>query len=361
MKNINTLEIKTQEKSSSTATFPFSTSDLLHNQNFLCQRYALTSGAYYRIVNYLMCRVNFTFKDKGHLKPQIALGETVGLTDEKVAEEAGCKPSTVSTFRNAVKGTLLTFERARSKSGHSRCGVWIYYFHSFVELGLERRGKPIPVKVSDNVITPRFKQVDEEEINDEINDLKARLQDDRDWNKSQQTLEVFPVNTGISEAEKEASKVDDDCVSQQKSHHRYLQSQSIYLNYSLIELESYSISDAKCQEMAEEFFETFWQPNRKRHSKKILSRKHHLKSIGHVIEHALKFQLCTVGQLYEKLSIMFDDDRNVNIVTPLGFIRAVDGQPFIETYLPHPAKMTADAEQKELIRRTRERSSGVSS
>ena len=360
MKNLNTLQIKTQEKTSSqpqektsTATFPFSTSDLLHQQNLLCQHAGISSGAFHRITAYLMKRVNFTFITKDHLSPQIALGETVGLTDETVAEKVKCKPSTVSTYRNAVKGKLLTFERAKSTSGHARCGVWIYYFHSFIELGLERKGKPIVVKVMGNVISPHFTQVDEEEIHDEIEALKRSLEDDQDSNNSQQTLELIPVNTGISEAEKEASNVDDDCIPEEKSHPRYLQSQSIYLNNSLIELEVYSMTNAKSEEMAKELFKNVWQPNRKRLEKPILSKEHHEKGIDEVIKYALEHKLCSVGQLYERLEAMLGDDRNKRMITPQGFITAVDGKSFIENYLPHPEKVATGKKQKKLIAKTR--------
>ena len=350
--HINTTSTQPQVKSSSSTTYPFSTSDLLHNQDLLCQHAGISSGASHRITTYLMKRVNFTFIKKEHLSPQIAFGETVGLTDETVAKHANCKPSTVSAYRNAVKGKLLTFERAKSTSGHARCGVWIYYFHSFVELGLESKGKPIVVKVMGNVISPHFTQVDEEEIHDEIEALKERLEDDQDSNNSQQTLELIPVNTGISEAEKEASNVGDDCIPEEESHPRYLQSQSIYLNYSLEELESYSMLDARSEEMAKEIFKNVWQPNRKRLGKPILSTKYHEGKIVEVIEHALKHQLCNVGQLYEKLYDMFDDKRNVVIDVPQGFIKAVDGKSFIENYLPHPEKLQADEQQQRLIEKT---------
>ena len=348
MKNLNTLQIKPQEKTS-TAIFPFSTSDLLHQQNLLCQHAGISSGAFHRITAYLMKRVNFTFITKDHLSPQIALGETVGLTDETVAEKVKCKPSTVSTYRNAVKGKLLTFERAKSTSGHARCGVWIYYFHSFIELGLERKGKPIVVKVMGNVLTPEFANKQEAEIEA----LKRSLEDDQDSNNSQQTLELIPVNTGSSEAEKEASNVDDDCIPEEKSHPRYLQSQSIYLNNSLIELEVYSMTNAKSEEMAKELFKNVWQPNRKRLEKPILSKEHHEKGIDEVIKYALEHKLCSTDQLYERLEAMLGDDRNKRMITPQGFITAVDGKSFIENYLPHPEKVATGKKQKKLIAKTR--------
>ena len=215
--HINTTSTQPQVKSSATTTYPFTTSDLLHNQDLLCQHAGISSGASHRITTYLMKRVNFTFIKKEHLSPQIAFGETVGLTDETVAKHASCKPSTVSAYRNAVKGKLLTFERAKSTSGHARCGVWRYYFHSFVELGLESKGKPIAVKIMGNVLTPEFVTRQESEIEA----LKERLEEDQDSNNSQQTPELIPVNTGISEDEKEASNVGDDCIPEEESHPRY--------------------------------------------------------------------------------------------------------------------------------------------
>ena len=83
-----------------------------------------------------------------------------------------------------------------------------------------------------------------------------------------------------------------------------------------------------------------------------MSTKYHEGKIVEVIEHALKHQLCNVGQLYEKLYDMFDDKRNVVIDVPQGFIKAVDGKSFIENYLPHPAKLQADEQQQRLIEKT---------
>jgi hypothetical protein len=110
------------------------------------------------------------------------------------------------------------------------------------------------------------------------------------------------------------------------------------------------MTNAKIEEMAKELFKV-WQANRKRLGKPILSKDQH--EIDEVIKYALEHKLCSTDQLYERLEAMLGDDRNKRMITPQGFITAVDGKSFIENYLPHPEKVATGKKQKKLIAKTR--------
>ena len=181
------------------ALYPYTPFDLWKARYRLYQRFNVGSKYHRAIIEVLTEKINGQFKKYHNMEPQIGYGETLPITDEKVAEQAECKKSTVKAVRLLYqKAGLWKVERAKGKYGHSRPGVWIYAFTGYLTLD-EGQPKVMVQEVEEDILEIDFKGADSTVCTD---------------TKSEFRLTQMLVQTDISEVSEQPSNVDSDSVSE---------------------------------------------------------------------------------------------------------------------------------------------------
>ena len=181
------------------ALYPYTPFDLWQARYRLYEQFNVDSKWHQAIIEVLTDKINGQFKKYHNMKPQIGYGETVPITDEKVAEQVKCKKSTVKAVRLLYqKAGLWKVERAKGKYGHSRPGVWIYAFTGYLTLD-EEQPKMMVQEVEEDILEIDFKGADSTVCTD---------------TKSKSRLTQMLVQTDISEVSEQPSNPDYDSVSE---------------------------------------------------------------------------------------------------------------------------------------------------
>ena len=118
------------------ALYPYTEFDLYKVRKRVFDQFDVPKTGFFRsIIELLMERVNGQYIKYTNMRPQIGYGETVPISDECIAEQVGCKVSTVASCRRFCrKAGLLGVTRAKGKYGNSRCGIWVYVFIGYLTL-----------------------------------------------------------------------------------------------------------------------------------------------------------------------------------------------------------------------------------